>query len=89
MFDFVKEYNAIPKQVVLYDERINGFIAFAKRQIVIAGIPYDEADVLQREYVATYVRLRLQSEPSKVFIDSENARLGSLIELMTYGGNIK
>lgn len=88
MFDFVKEYNAIPKAVVLYDERIKGFIEFAKRQLHIAGIVYDETDVLQREYIATYTRLRLQSEPSRVFLESEEARLGSLIELMTYGGDI-
>ena len=86
MKEFVKVYCDIPALVTIYDEKIENLILFAMKQLEIAGVTTDENNEVVKEFVATYCRLRLISEPSKVFQDSENKRLGMLIELLTYGG---
>ena len=88
MKDFVKEYCNILPSVVIYDDEIESKINFAREQLKIAGVTQDETNPVVKEYIATYVRYHMVSEPSKVFVDTETKRMLSLLELLTYGVSV-
>lgn len=88
MLDYIKKYLGIHSAVTIYDDKINDLIAVAMEDLKIAGVTTSEEQPLVKSYVATFVRLELKTEPSKVFIDSSNARLQRLIEQLTYGVDV-
>ncbi len=83
--DYIKEFCGIPENVTVYDSQIltNKKMAIARLQV--AGVSIDETNELVRDYVATFCRIRMVTEPSSVFVNSENARLRDIIVLLTYG----
>lgn len=85
MLDYLKTYLGIHSAVTIYDDKINDLIEVAMQDLAIAGVSTDETQPLVKSYVATFVRLELKTEPSKVFIDSSQQRLQRLIEQLTYG----
>lgn len=85
MLDYLKTYLGIHSAVTIYDEKINDLKEIAMQDLTIAGVSTDETQPLVKAYVATFVRLELKTEPSKVFIDSSEKRLQRLIEQLTYG----
>lgn len=85
MLDYLKTYLGIHSAVTIYDQKINDLIETAMQDLSIAGVSTDETHPLVKAYVATFVRLELKTEPSKVFIDSSKARMQRLIEQLTYG----
>lgn len=85
MLDYLKTYLGIHSAVTIYDQKINDLIETAMQDLTIAGVSTDETHPLVKAYVATFVRLELKTEPSKVFIDSSEQRLQRLIEQLTYG----
>lgn len=85
MLDYLKTYLGIHSAVTIYDQKINDLTEIAMQDLSIAGVSTDETLPLVKAYVATFVRLELKTEPSKVFIDSSKARMQRLIEQLTYG----
>lgn len=85
MLDYLKTYLGIHSAVTIYDDKINDLKEIAMQDLTIAGVSTDETHPLVKSYVATFVRLELKTEPSKVFIDSSEQRLQRLIEQLTYG----
>ena len=85
MLDYLKTYLGIHSAVTIYDDKINDLKDIAIQDLTIAGVSTDETQPLVKAYVATFVRLELKTEPSKVFIDSSEKRLQRLIEQLTYG----
>lgn len=85
MLDYLKTYLGIHSAVTIYDDKINDLTEIAMQDLIVAGVSTDETQPLVKAYVATFVRLELKTEPSKVFIDSSKARMQRLIEQLTYG----
>ena len=83
--DYIKEFCGIPENVTVYDSQIltNKKMAIARLQV--AGVSTDETNELVKDYVATFCRIRMVTEPSATFVNSENARLRDIIVLLTYG----
>ena len=85
MLDYIKTYLGIHSAVTIYDQKINDLKDIAIQDLTIAGVSTDETQPLVKAYVATFVRLELKTEPSKVFIDTSKSRMQRLIEQLTYG----
>lgn len=85
MLNYLKTYLGIHSAVTIYDDKINDLTEIAMQDLIVAGVTTDETQPLVKAYVATFVRLELKTEPSKVFIDSSKARMQRLIEQLTYG----
>lgn len=88
MLEYLKTYLGIHSAVTIYDQKINDLTEIAMQDLTIAGVSTDENHPLVKAYVATFVRLELKTEPSKVFIDSSEKRLQRLVEQLTYGVEI-
>lgn len=85
MNDYIKEFCGIPKNVNVYDSQISNNKKMAIARLQAANVITDEENELVKDYVATFCRIRMVTEPSNVFIQSENARLRDIIVLLTYG----
>lgn len=85
MNDYIKEFCGIPKNVNVYDSQISSNKNMAIARLQVANVSTDEENELVKDYVATFCRIRMVTEPSSVFIQSENARLRDIIVLLTYG----
>lgn len=85
MNDYIKEFCGIPSNVNVYDSQISTSKNMAMARLAVAGVSTDEENELVRDYVATFCRIRMVTEPSSVFVNSENARLRDIIVLLTYG----
>ena len=83
--DYIKEFCGIPENVNVYDTQISNNKKMAIARLQVANVSTDETNELVKDYVATFCRLRMVTEPSNVFINSENARLRDIIVLLTYG----
>lgn len=86
MLDYIKTYCGIPLNVTLYDKTIEMNKSIALKRLQIAGVSTDETNKIVQQYVATFCRFQLVSEPSRVFVDTETARMKEMLELLTYGG---
>lgn len=89
MNDYIKEFCGIPTNVSVYDSQISANKKMAIARLQVANVSTDETNELVKDYVATFCRIRMVTEPSNVFVQSENARLRDIIVLLTYGRAIE
>lgn len=85
MNDYIKEFCGIPINVYVYDTQISNNKKMAIARLKVANVSTDETNELVKDYIATFCRIRMVTEPSNVFINSENARLRDIIVLLTFG----
>lgn len=86
MLDYIKTFCQIPQSVTIYDDNLMLQRSIALKRLEIAGIEQDETSPVVRDYIASYCRLQIVTEPTANFVDFEEKRLQTLLELMTYGG---
>lgn len=86
MLNYIKTFCNIPLSVSIYDDNLTLQREIAIRRLELAGINPDEDSPIVRDYIATYCRLQIVTEPTANFVNFEEKRLQSLLELMTYGG---
>ena len=82
---YIKEFCGIPENVTVYDAQISANKQMALARLEVANITVDETNELVKDYIATFCRIRMVTEPSATFINSETARLKDIIVLLTYG----
>ena len=85
MNDYIKEFCGIPHSVNIYDAQISANKQMALARLEVANVTTDETNELVKDYIATFCRIRMVTEPSATFINSETARLKDIIVLLTYG----
>ena len=85
MNDYIKEFCGIPHSVNVYDAQISANKQMALARLEVANVSVDETNELVKDYIATFCRIRMITEPSNVFINSETARLKDIIVLLTFG----
>lgn len=85
MLDTIKEFCGIPKNVSVYDSQITSNSKMAVARLKAAGVSTSEENELVKDYISTFCRLRLVTEPTAMFTNSENDRLKDIIVLLTYG----
>ena len=85
MNDYIKEFCGIPHSVNVYDAQISANKQMALARLEVANVSVDETNELVKDYVATFCRIRMVTEPSNVFIQTETARMKDIIVLLTYG----
>ena len=83
--DYIKEFCGIPQNVNVYDSQILNNKKMAIARLQVSGVSTDETNELVKDYIATFCRIRMVTEPSATFVNSENARLRDIIVLLTYG----
>ena len=83
--DYIKGFCGIPSNVTVYDAQIEANKQMALARLEVANVSIDETNELVKDYVATFCRIRMVTEPSNVFIQTETARLKDIIVLLTYG----
>lgn len=84
--DYIKIYCGIPLNVTLYDETIKLNKEIALTRLAIAGVSTNEDNPIVKQYISTFCRFQLVSEPTSVFVKMETDRMREMIELLTYGG---
>ena len=82
---YIKEFCGIPENVTIYDAQISANKQMALARLEAANVTTDEINELVKDYVATFCRIRMVTEPSNVFIQTETARMKDIIVLLTYG----
>lgn len=82
---YIKEFCGIPENVTVYDAQISANKQMALARLKVANVSVDETNELVKDYVATFCRIRMVTEPSNVFIQTETARMKDIIVLLTYG----
>ena len=82
---YIKEFCGIPENVTVYDAQISANKQMALARLEVANVSIDETNELVKDYVATFCRIRMVTEPSNVFIQTETARLKDIIVLLTFG----
>ena len=82
---YIKEFCGIPENVTVYDAQILANKQMALARLKVANVSVDETNELVKDYVATFCRIRMVTEPSNVFIQTETARMKDIIVLLTYG----
>ena len=82
---YIKEFCGIPENVNVYDAQIEANKQMALARLEVANVTTDEINELVKDYVATFCRIRMVTEPSNVFIQTETARMKDIIVLLTYG----
>ena len=82
---YIKEFCGIPENVTAYDAQIEANKQMALARLEVANVTTDEINELVKDYVATFCRIRMVTEPSNVFIQTETARMKDIIVLLTYG----
>lgn len=85
MNDYIKEFCGIPHSVNVYDAQISANKQMALARLEVANVTTDETNELVKDYVSTFCRIRMVTEPSLTFINSETARMKDIIVLLTYG----
>lgn len=85
MNDYIKEFCGIPHSVNVYDAQISANKQMALARLEVANVCVDETNELVKDYIATFCRIRMVTEPSNVFIQTETARMKDIIVLLTYG----
>ena len=85
MNDYIKEFCGIPHSVNVYDAQILANKQMALARLEVANVSVDETNELVKDYIATFCRIRMVTEPSATFINSETARMKDIIVLLTYG----
>lgn len=88
MDEYIKTFCGIPEGVKVYDSQIELNKGIALTRLKIAGVSSDEKNNLVIDYVATFCRLRMITEPSNQFVQTEQARLTEIITLLTYGKEV-
>ena len=83
--DYIKGFCGIPSNVTIYDAQIEANKQMALARLEVANVSVDETNELVKDYIATFCRIRMITEPSNVFIQTETARLKDIIVLLTYG----
>ena len=83
--DYIKGFCGIPENVTVYDAQIEANKQMALARLEVANVSIDETNELVKDYVATFCRIRMVTEPSNVFIQTETARMKDIIVLLTYG----
>ena len=83
--DYIKGFCGIPSNVTIYDAQIEANKQMALARLEAANVTTDEINELVKDYVATFCRIRMVTEPSNVFIQTETARMKDIIVLLTYG----
>ena len=83
--DYIKGFCGIPENVNVYDAQIDANKQMALARLEVANVSVDETNELVKDYVATFCRIRMVTEPSNVFIQTETARLKDIIVLLTFG----
>ena len=83
--DYIKGFCGIPDGVTVYDAQISVNKQMALSRLEVANVTTDETNELVKDYIATFCRIRMVTEPSNVFINSETARLKDIIVLLTFG----
>lgn len=86
MLDYIKVFCGIPSLVTIYDDKLTMFRKIAIAKLTKAGIEPDEESELVQDFIATYCRLEIVTEPTQQWRAAEMLRLDSLFELMYYGG---
>ena len=82
---YIKEFCGIPENVTVYDAQISANKQMALARLEVANVSVDETNELVKDYIATFCRIRMVTEPSSVFIQTETARMKDIIVLLTYG----
>ena len=82
---YIKEFCGIPENVTVYDAQIEANKQMALARLEVANVSVDETNELVKDYIATFCRIRMVTEPSNVFIQTETARMKDIIVLLTYG----
>ena len=82
---YIKEFCGIPSNVNVYDAQIDANKQMALARLEVANVSVDETNELVKDYIATFCRIRMVTEPSNVFIQTETARMKDIIVLLTYG----
>ena len=82
---YIKEFCGIPENVTAYDAQIEANKQMALARLEVANVSVDETNELVKDYIATFCRIRMVTEPSSVFIQTETARMKDIIVLLTYG----
>lgn len=83
--DYIKGFCGIPSNVNVYDAQIDANKQMALARLEVANVTTDETNELVKDYIATFCRIRMVTEPSNVFIQTETARLKDIIVLLTFG----
>ena len=83
--DYIKGFCGIPENVTVYDAQIEANKQMALARLEVANVSVDETNELVKDYIATFCRIRMVTEPSSVFIQTETARMKDIIVLLTYG----
>lgn len=86
MLDYIKTFCNIPQVVTVYDEQLTLFKSIAVAKLTKNGIEVDENSPLVRDFISTYCRLNIVTEPAEQWRNAELRRLNHLQELMYYGG---
>ncbi len=85
MNDYIKEFCGIPHSVNVYDAQIEANKQMALARLEVANVSVDETNELVKDYVATFCRIRMVTEPSATFTNAETARMKDIIVLLTFG----
>ena len=85
MDDYIKQFCGIPENVNVYDAQISANKQMALSRLEVANVTTDETNELVKDYIATFCRIRMVTEPSATLINSETARMKDIIVLLTYG----
>ena len=83
--DYIKGFCGIPSNVTIYDAQIDANKQMALARLEVANVSIDETNELVKDYIATFCRIRMVTEPSATFINSETARMKDIIVLLTFG----
>lgn len=86
MLDYIKTFCNIPQAVTVYDDQLTLFKSIAVAKLTKNGIEVDETKPLIRDFISTYCRLNIVTEPAEQWRNAELRRLDHLQELMYYGG---
>ena len=82
---YIKEFCGIPDGVTVYDAQISANKQMALARLEVANVTTDEINELVKDYIATFCRIRMVTEPSATFTNAETARMKDIIVLLTYG----
>ena len=83
--DYIKGFCGIPSNVTIYDAQIDANKQMALARLEVANVSIDETNELVKDYIATFCRIRMVTEPSATFTNAETARMKDIIVLLTFG----
>lgn len=86
--DYIKTFCRINPLVTVYDSLIEQLRETALHELSVSGALNDETSLTVKDYVQTYVRLRIVSEPSEQWRRAEESRLQSIYEALFFRGKV-